>query len=227
MCSGITPIQHPWVLSTAEARELQQCLKSHVKSQPLRTAPRWIAGADVSGQHPDKTITAVVVLLSYPGWTVHTIETFRGNPTFPYMPGLLSFRETPLLLKAFAKLSQKPDLIFVDGHGIAHPRRFGLACHLGLWLNIPTIGCAKSLLVGEHEPLGQSPGDSQDVYDHGEKIAIALRSRQGSKPIYLSPGHLIDFNGVVLWSLRALRCHRLPEPIRIADAAARKAKHQN
>jgi deoxyribonuclease V len=139
---------------------------------------------------------------------------------FPYIPGLLSFRESPLILSICEKLSVTPDILLVDGQGIAHPRRFGLASHLGLLLNLPTIGCAKSLLCGIHETRGAEPGSYAEVTDEGETIGAALRTKMGVKPVYVSIGHRVDLKTAIHWVMNCCRGYRLPEPTRLAHLAA-------
>jgi len=138
----------------------------------------------------------------------------------PYIPGLLSFRESPLILAACQRLTVTPDLILVDGQGIAHPRRIGLASHLGLFLDTPTIGCAKSLLCGSHETLPEKPGSYAELVDTGETIGAALRTRLGVKPVYVSIGHKVDLRTALHWAMECCRGYRLPEPTRLAHLAA-------
>jgi len=140
--------------------------------------------------------------------------------TFPYVPGLLAFREVPVLAEAFRRLSQRPDLLLVDGQGLAHPRRFGIACHLGLLLDLPTIGCAKSRLVGEHGPLGEDVGRRTELRDGPEVLGLVLRTRAGVTPVYVSVGHRIGLSEAAEWTLRLCRGYRLPEPARLAHQAA-------
>ena len=159
-------------------------------------------------------------VLSYPEFRLAEIEIFEGKLTFPYVPGLLSFRESPLTLAACEKLTVTPDLFLVDGQGIAHPRRMGLASHLGLLLNAPTIGCAKSLLCGRHEEPGMEPGSYAEVIDNGEVIGAALRTKRGMNPIYVSIGHRVDLQTAIYWTMECCRGYRIPEPTRLAHLAA-------
>jgi len=171
---------------------------------------------------------SAVVVLSYPEMEVVQTEVTRGRLDFPYIPGLLSFREAPLMLATFQKLSTSPDLILVDGQGIAHPRRLGIAAHLGLFLEKPTIGCAKSLLCGSHEEPGIEPGDYTLITDRGEPIGAALRTKRGVKPVYVSIGHNIDLKTAVHWTMKSCRGYRLPEPTRFAHRmAGENLKHQD
>jgi deoxyribonuclease V len=161
-----------------------------------------------------------VVVLSHPDLDIVEIKTAEGKLTFPYIPGLLSFRECPLILAACQKLDNTPALVLVDGQGIAHPRRLGLASHLGLFLDIPTIGCAKSILCGRHEPLGEKIVSYAELVDNGEIIGAALRTKAGVQPIYVSIGHKIDLASALYWVTQCSRGYRLPEPTRLAHFAA-------
>jgi len=159
-------------------------------------------------------------VLEYPELRLVETQVVQERPGFPYVPGLLSFRESPLMLAACEKLTVTSDLILVDGLGIAHPRRLGLASHLGLLLNTPTIGCAKSLLCGRHQEPGIDVGSYTEVMDSGETIGAALRTRTGLKPVYVSIGHKVDLQAAIYWVLECCRGYRLPEPTRLAHLAA-------
>jgi deoxyribonuclease V len=163
---------------------------------------------------------AAVVVLDYPGLDVVEVRVARGELLLPYIPGLLSFRECPLILAACRMLHCTPDLILVDGQGVAHPRRLGLASHLGLFLDVPTVGCAKSILCGSHQPVGQEPGCSAELIHDGELVGAALRTRAGVKPIYVSVGHRIDLASALHWVLQCCCGYRLPQPTRLAHLAA-------
>ena len=184
------------------------------------TTPRFIAGVDISTGRGEGMATGAVVILEYPKLNVVEIKIVRGKLDFPYIPGLLSFRESPLTLAACQKLTITPDLIFVDGQGIAHPRRLGLASHLGLFLNTPTIGCAKSLLCGNHEIPGTEPGCYTEIVDRGEVIGAALRTKLRVKPVYVSIGHKVDLQATIYWVTKCCHGYRLPEPTRLAHLAA-------
>jgi len=161
-----------------------------------------------------------VVTLCYPELKIVETKTAEAKLTLPYIPGLLSFREAPLILAACEKLSNTPDLILVDGQGIAHPRRLGLASHLGLFLNTPTVGCAKSILCGRHEPVGTEANSHTELIDHEEVVGAALRTKTGIKPIYISVGHKINLTAAIYWVMQCCRGYRLPEPCRLAHLAA-------
>jgi len=211
---------HSWQVSTAQALEIQQRLATQVSKKSEVTTPHFIAGVDISvGKREGMAIGAVVVL-QYPELRVVETKIARGKLNFPYIPGLLSFRESPLTLAACQKLTTTPDLILVDGQGIAHPRRLGLASHLGLLLNTPAVGCAKSLLCGSHEAPGAEPGSYAEVVERGEIIGAALRTKPGVKPVYISIGHKVDLQTAIYWVLKCCRGYRLPEPTRLAHLAA-------
>jgi deoxyribonuclease V len=164
--------------------------------------------------------TGAVVILSYPELRLVETKIVNEKLNFPYIPGLLSFRESPLVLAACEKLAITPDLILVDGQGIAHPRRMGLASHLGLFLNTPTIGCAKSRLCGTHKVPGVEPGSYAELTDNGEIIGAVLRTKLGASPVYVSIGHKVDLQTAIHWVLECCRGYRLPEPARLAHLAA-------
>jgi deoxyribonuclease V len=184
------------------------------------SAPRFIAGVDISVNRFSKIGTGAVVVLSYPDLQVAEVQVVTDRIEFPYVPGLLSFREAPLLLAAFEKVALTPDIVMVDGQGIAHPRRLGIASHLGLLLGIPTIGCAKSRLCGEHKIPANEAGSYAELTDDGEVIGAVLRTRAGVKPLYISIGHMIDLPSAIKWVMACCRGYRLPEPTRLAHQAA-------
>jgi deoxyribonuclease V len=211
---------HGWQITTSEAKQIQLELASHISHESKYINPRFIAGVDISAPNPAGVARAAAVILSYPELDLVEVKTIEDKPHFPYVPGLLSFREAPLVLTVCEKLSVIPDLIIVDGQGIAHPRRFGIASHLGLLLDTPTIGCAKSRLCGTHSPVASQPGDYADLTDNGEIIGVALRSKVGTKPLYISIGHMIDLPTAIHWVMNCCRGYRLPEPSRLAHLAA-------
>lgn len=211
---------HQWQLGTDQAQELQRRLQVQVSRSGRVISPHLIAGVDIAVGKARGMAQAAVVVLSYPELRLVEVELAQGELDFPYIPGLLSFRELPLILAACQKLSLTPDLILVDGQGIAHPRRMGLASHLGLFLNTPTIGCAKSRLCGSHQIPEDEPGNYAELTDRGETIGVALRTKFGVKPVYVSTGHKIDLADSIYWVLKCLRGYRLPEPTRLAHLAA-------
>jgi len=211
---------HSWQVSPAQALDLQLRLASQVSRRNEVSSPRLIAGVDISVNREQGVASGAIVVLNYPELRLVETKVVSGKVDFPYVPGLLSFREAPLTLAACERLTLTPDLILVDGQGIAHPRRMGLASHLGLFLNTPTIGCAKSRLCGSHKQLGDEPGSYSEVVDGGETIGVALRTKLGTKPIYVSIGHRVDLEAAIYWVLECCRGYRLPEPCRLAHLAA-------
>lgn len=211
---------HPWRVSPKEAVDIQRRLASEVIAVGSPRGVRRVAGVDISVDRARGRGTGAVVVLSYPELEVLEVAADEAPLTFPYVPGLLSFREVPVLRSAFARLTEPIDLLFVDGQGLAHPRRFGLACHLGLLLDVPAIGCAKSRLLGEHETPGETAGSRTDLLDNREVIGAVLRTRDRVKPLFVSAGHRIGLADAEAWVLRCCRGYRLPEPARLAHQAA-------
>ena len=193
-------------------------LVSHVSA--ISDRPRHIAGLDISGPDPHGIVRASAAVLGYPDLEIEEVRLAEGKPDFPYVPGYLSFRETPILRYALEALELRPDLIIADGQGFAHPRRFGLACHIGLLVDTPTIGCAKSLLIGKHGPLGDQAGSLTEVWHREEVVAMAVRTRANVRPVYVSVGHKVDLVTAADWVLACCKGKRLPETTRIAHQAA-------
>ena len=217
---------HDWNVTPSEGRELQEQLRSQIKLKPLPRKIRLVAGADMSFSREYEVFFGAVVLLSYPELKLIEEVFSRHRPTFPYVPGLLSFREGPVLLEAFRKLSHKPDVVIFDGQGLAHPRRLGLASHLGLWLKIPSVGCAKSRLIGDFRMPAPAKGRATRLTQDGEQIGVVLRTRDRVKPVYVSPGHLADFETSARPVLNCCTKYRLPEPTRLADIAVGRFKRE-
>ena len=211
---------HDWQVSISQAMDIQARLAAQVSRKGDVITPRLIAGVDISVNKGEGMATGAVVVLNYPELKLVETKVVSGKLDFPYVPGLLSFRESPLILAACERLTLTPDLIMVDGQGIAHPRRMGLASHLGLLLNIPTIGCAKSRLCGSHNVLGAERGSCAEVVDRGEVIGTALRTKPGVNPVYVSIGHNVDLQVAIYWVLECCHGYRLPEPTRLAHLAA-------
>ncbi|MGB3587414.1 MAG: deoxyribonuclease V [Tunicatimonas sp.] len=207
---------HPWDVSPTEAVKIQRNIREKVRIEPLLDSIQYVAGADISFDRGSDVFHAGIVILQLPSLKVcgHSLVTTKS--TFPYVPGLLSFREMPSLLEAWNQLPTKPDVVVLDGHGIAHPRRLGIASHFGVWVNKPTIGCAKKLLVGMHETLTTEAKSHALIYDNQEVIGVALRSRDNVAPIYVSPGHLTDLESSLSIVSTCLTRYRLPEVTRQA-----------
>ncbi len=207
---------HRWPRSASAAIELQRSLAPRVRIEPLAGVPVLLAGADVAFSPDGLWVVAGVVLWSLGEQRLVEQQVARRRCVFPYVPGLLSFRELPAVLAAFRRLGGRPDVVLCDAQGRAHPRRLGLACHLGLWLAVPTIGCAKSRLCGTHEDPAPSRGGSAALLLDGERVGTVLRTRAAVKPIYVSPGHLCDLPSAERITLAACTRFRLPEPTRLA-----------
>ena len=221
----LSPPLHDWNLTPAEAVALQKRLAGRVERADRLDPVRRLAGVDIGfEQAGDITRAAVVVLAWPPGadgeWQVVEQAVHREPTRMPYVPGLLSFREVPAALAAFDRLTAPPELVMVDGQGIAHPRRLGVASHLGLWLDLPTIGVAKSRLCGTHAEPGPQRGDWTPLTDGDETIGAVLRSRTRVKPVFVSPGHRLTLPTALAWVIRCLGPTKLPEPTRLADRLA-------
>ncbi len=214
-----------WPRTIAEARALQQRLRSRVQLTGAPRRVRLIAGADLAYRPDGRWAWAAVVLLALPEGRLVESVTAAGPPLFSYLPGYLSFREGPLLLAAFRRLRGRADLCLFDGQGLAHPRRFGLACHLGVLLDLPSVGCAKSLLVGEYQEPGPARGDWSPLSLEGEQVGAVLRTRVGVRPLFVSPGHRIGVRQAVHWVLACSR-FRVPEPIRLAEQIVNRLKQR-
>jgi deoxyribonuclease V len=207
---------HSWDIPLAEAPTLQKELAARLDLRSPLTGWRLVAGADVSYNRFSTTFYAGVVVLRADDWSVVEAQGAVRESHFPYVPGLLSFREAPALLDAFAKVQSPVDAVMIDGHGIAHQRRLGIAAHVGLWLDVPTLGCAKSLLHGHAEEPEDAVGSVAPLRSLGEVIGQAVRTKKGVKPVYVSAGNHMDLASAVRLVLAACRGYRLPEPTRQA-----------
>jgi len=215
---------HRWPRSIRGAIELQRQLAERVQITPLPGELRLIAGADVAtvdepsgvGRHTPARIVAGVVVWDAKARAVVEQVVVCRRTRFPYVPGLLSFRESPAVLAAFGRLRTRPEAVLCDAQGLAHPRRFGLACHVGLWLGLATVGCAKSRLCGDYMPPGPERGSVSPLLLDGAPVGVVLRTRDNVQPVFVSPGHLCDLEGAWRLVLAACGSYRLPEPIRAA-----------
>ena len=213
-------LNHPWVKTVAEAKQIQQELQPKTIATDCLGKVKYVAGVDIGFEDNYKISKAAVAVLSYPELELVETAIARIPTAFPYVPGYLSFREIPAILAALPQLKQIPDLILCDGQGYAHPRRFGLACHLGVLLDIPTIGVAKSRFIGEHEEVPLEKGSHKPLMDKDEIIGVVLRSRTNVKPIYVSVGHKISLPTAIDYVMGCLTKYRLPETTRWADKLA-------
>ena len=216
---------HRWSLSPREAVAVQRRLAGRVlQARPTRKL-RFVAGLDAAYLGKERCIAGVVLWDAREGVVVEERVATR-ELRFPYVPGLLSFREAPALLAALRKLQRTPDALICDGHGLAHPRRFGIACHVGVVTGLPSVGCAKSILVGSHGELSPQRGARARLAHRGETVGIALRTRGGVKPVFVSVGHRIDLESATRLVLACATGRRLPEPTHRADrkVAAEKAR---
>jgi deoxyribonuclease V len=207
---------HRWPCDPQAAITLQERLAGRVRLQPVPRSIRLIAGADAAFTADGRWIIATAIV-----WDLKTRELVTSSSAsqaceFPYVPGLLSFRELPCILAAFRKLRTAPEAVLYDGQGLAHPRRIGIASHLGLWLNLPTVGCAKSRLLGDFDAPPHERGGMSALWHKGEQVGVVLRTRTGVRPVFVSPGHLSDHASAVWLTLAATTRYRLPEPTRLA-----------
>lgn len=209
-----------WPANVAEARAIQESLRGKVIARDKLGEVNTVAGIDVGFESNGTVTRAAVVVLDFPSLTPREQAIARRPTRFPYVPGFLSFREAPAVLAALEKLRMKPDLLLCDGQGMAHPRRFGIACHLGLLTDTPSIGVAKSRLIGMHEAVPEEKGGWTPLLDDGETIGAVLRTRTGVKPVYVSIGHRISLETAIDYVLRCVTRYRLPETTRLAHHLA-------
>lgn len=213
-------VNHPWPTTVEEATAIQQQLRAKIIARDQFDTIRYVAGVDCGFEEDGAITRAAVAVLRFPELVLVDQAIARIPTTFPYIPGFLSFREVPAVLEALARLQTSPDLVLCDGQGLAHPRRFGLACHLGLLANIPAIGVAKSLLIGRHGPLPDERGAWEPLIHQNEVIGAVLRSRPGTKPLYISVGHRISLETAITFVMRCTTKYRLPETTRFAHKLA-------
>ena len=240
---------HPWNVSPQEAIKLQKKLRRRIILKKDFSEVTKIAGADISFAKKSNKAYAAVIIFSFPdnrrlddasealnrmvqGETHRQLEVLEerhaiGNLSFPYIPGLLTFREGPLLIEAFKKIKSEPDVIIFDGQGIAHPKRLGLATHMGILLGKPTIGCAKSRLIGTYEEPEKKKGSHSLLRDDGEVIGAVLRTRENVSPVFISPGHKIGLKSSIEIVLKCLKGYRLPEPTRQAHLLVNRLRTEN
>jgi deoxyribonuclease V len=216
-------LSHPWDMSPQDARRMQMTLADYVIREDNLGKVKTVAGIDV-GMKGDRAFAAIVVL-AFPRLDVVAEATANRRIAFPYIPGLLSFREGPVILDALDRLGRKPDLLIFDGQGIAHPCRLGIASHIGLIVNIPSIGCAKSRLCGQYQEPDAGQGSYISLMDQGETIGAIVRTRTGVKPVFVSIGHRVGLNTSIDYVLRCCQGYRLPETTRKAHRLAEECKN--
>jgi deoxyribonuclease V len=211
---------HSWDITPKDAVQLQHRLRDKVVTNRKLDLKKikTVAGVDVSVK--DKRAQAAVVVMTFPNFEIVETALAQRPATFPYVPGLLSFREGPVLVEAFGKLRKKPDVLLFDGSGYLHPRRIGIACHMGLWLGVPTVANAKTKLCGEHGRVGAKPGSWAPVLHKDEVIGAALRTKKDCKPVFVSAGHMSDLESAIALVMASVTKYRLPEPVRRAHNAA-------
>ncbi len=215
---------HDWDLSYDQARKLQILLAERVRFEKLEKNTRLIAGLDCAFSKDKKRICAVIVVLAFPDMKVVETRHAVTDVAFPYIPGLLSFREAPVCIKAASKLRSVPDIFMIDGQGSAHPRRMGLACHLGLFFDKPAIGCAKSRLIGTFDEVGIEKGDYSVLKDKGQTVGAVLRTRKNVRPMFVSVGNKCLLKDAIRVVLTCATKYRLPEPTRLAHQAVSRLK---
>lgn len=217
---------HPWGLAYQEAITVQRRLSEEIRESPLSKPVKTVAGADVSYARRGRTLYAAALVFTFPDLVLTEQALTSDTVKFPYIPGLLSFREGPALVKAFKKIRRKPNVIIFDGHGIAHPRGMGLASHMGLVLDCPSIGCAKTRLVGIHAPLPENRGSTVLLTDQGRVVGSVVRTRKRVRPVFVSPGHAITLAEAIHFVLGCCKGYRLPEPTRQAHLAVNRLRRE-
>lgn len=223
----MSALTHSWELSIPEAIALQKQLRSEIQLVPLDKEVKYIGGADISFNKYSETVYAGIVVLELATLKEVARSMVVTDTKFPYVPGLLSFREIPALLQAWEQLELKPDVLIVDGHGIAHPRRLGIATHMGLVIDIPTIGCGKSKLTGIYDMPESEAGSTSPLWDRKEQIGVVLRSKRNVQPLFISPGNKITFAESVQLVQKCITKYRLPETTRQAHNAVNELRIAN
>lgn len=213
---------HPWMVSVAEARQIQETLRDMVLQTDCFSEIRLVAGVDVSYARGAEHAVCAIAVLSFPGLEMAGCSHAAIPPGFPYLPGLLAFREGPLIEAAYQRLNLKPDIFLFDGHGVCHPQSFGIASHLGVYLALAGIGCAKENLCGSYVEPGPARGDTSPIMDGGMVIGYAVRTREKTKPVFVSVGHKVSLESAVDICLRCSSGYRIPEPLRQAHIMSRK-----
>jgi deoxyribonuclease V len=214
-------------LTATEAVAIQNDLRSRIQLKPLEKQPTLIAGSDISFNKYSPTVYAGIVVLKFPELQVIETVSVIDEIHFPYVPGLLAFREVPALVKCWEKLQHKPDVLVLDGHGISHPRRMGIATHFGVLMQTPTMGCAKSLLTGKYGEPANEPGAATDLIHQNEIVAKVLRTKRNTKPVFVSPGNLITQTECLQIIMQCVKGYRIPEPTRLAHNFVNEVRVKN
>ena len=217
---------HPWAVSIQDAFQIQKELTGKLVLEDDPGEPAYLAGVDVAFSRTRDLLFAAIVVLDAGTMELVEVVSAAQQPVFPYVPGLLTFREGPVVLQAYEKLEHEPDLMMFDGQGIAHPRGLGLASHIGVLLDKPSIGCAKSRLIGEFKEPKQKRGAMRTLSIDRRKVGVVLRTRDNTKPLFVSPGHRVSIETAAKRVLEAGRGYRLPEPTRLAHQEAARAKFE-
>ncbi len=218
---------HPWDVTPPEAVRIQEVLRKKIRLSPPQRKLKTVAAADAAYSRTEDLMVAAVCVFTYPDLLFIESAASAGKVTFPYIPGLFTFREGPTLLKAFSRLKKKPDLVLIDGQGIAHERSMGIASHIGLLLDLPSIGCAKSRLFGEYGNLSPERGSSAPLMHTGRPVGMVLRTRSGVKPVFVSPGHKMDLPTSAKVVLSLCQGYRIPEPLRRAHITVNALRREN
>jgi deoxyribonuclease V len=218
---------HPWPTGQSQALEIQYRFREQIIIEGSLDGINLIAGVDTAFDHKTDMLYAGACLYSYPDMIAREKAGASANASFPYVPGLYAFREGPVILKALSRLQTRPDAILFSGHGIAHPRRIGLASHLGLVLDIPSIGCARKKLVGQHNDVGPDEGSSTPLIVDNKEVGCVYRTRHNVKPVFISPGHKCGLQDAVTVVVNCLNGYRIPEPLRAAHRLANRLKRSN
>ena len=221
----LPPPVHRWSMTPRQAILLQKRLAGQIRVEPLRKTSHLVAGADVAFSVDGRRCLAGVVVWDVKAGQVVEQRLAWRPATFPYVPGLLSFREAPAVLAAVRKLSSRPDVFMFDAQGLAHPRRFGLASHVGLLMDCPSTGCAKSRLCGEHTAPATTAGSTAPLIDHDEQVGVVLRTRDGINPVYVSVGHRVTLDNAIAVVMSCITRYRLPEPTRLAHILVTRHRH--
>ena len=216
---------HSWEVSVEEAIRIQENLRTKIILRKTFPRVRTVGGADVSYQKEGEFLFGAMVVLSFPQMETLEVATAAGKISFPYLPGLLTFREGPILIKTFENLRIRPDVLIFDGQGIAHPRGIGLATHLGIWFGLPSIGCAKTALLGESATPRPSKGSFALIQKDGREVGAVLRTKDRVRPVFVSPGHRIDLPASIRLVLKCCQGFRIPEPLRRAHQLSRNLLH--